>query len=381
MKQAFAFNTSFTTKLNPQAIDSYQEFFNSIGVPSASKLGVVFDIVHAFPMINGNGHGFTSDVLKKSAMSFLNSLIDINHDRNCVAGSIVKVDLIEDDVSPLTIRLVGVLDKQILQDWGVEDLIDEDWSMECLYNDYAYCIGSKIYKPQDVPEIDKQFAEIAEGQAIYDKIGNRVGLLLGGIDGVVNFNRCGLIIWGEGADRLAETHLQVAHKKNKEGDVMPFKIFETEADYNAAIASVKQEVENNFNQTIVASKDQEIADWKAKAEDFETKYNAEKERADSAENKLQEQVTAALIAERKQALANVKYPEDSIEKKVEWLGKASKEEFDEFIEEVKALYASASKQLEAKASAMGLQGFASINLTGEQTTNKNNKNEEINPLL
>ena len=51
--------------------------------------------------------------------------------------------------------------------------------MECLYNDYAYCIGSKIYKPQDVPEIDKQFAEIAEGQAIYDKIGNRVGLLLG----------------------------------------------------------------------------------------------------------------------------------------------------------------------------------------------------------
>lgn len=381
MKQAFAFNTSFTTKLNPQAIDNYQEFFNSIGVPSASKLGVVFDIVHAFPMINGNGHGFTSDVLKKSAMSFLNSLIDINHDRNCVVGSIVKVDLIEDDVSPLTIRLVGVLDKQILQDWGVEDLIDEDWSMECLYNDYAYCIGSKIYKPQDVPEIDKQFAEIAEGQAIYDKIGNRVGLLLGGIDGVVNFNRCGLIIWGEGADRLAETHLQVAHKKNKEGDVMPFKIFETEADYNAAIASVKQEVENNFNQTIVASKDQEIADWKAKAEDFETKYNAEKERADSAENKLQEQVTAALIAERKQALVNVKYPEDRIEKKVEWLGKASKEEFDEFIEEVKALYASASKQLEAKASAMGLQGFASINLTGEQTTNKNNKNEEINPLL
>ncbi|NLE04744.1 MAG: hypothetical protein GX638_08090, partial [Crenarchaeota archaeon] len=243
------------------------------------------------------------------------------------------------------------------------------------------CIGSKIYKPQDVPEIDKQFAEIAEGQAIYDKIGNRVGLLLGGIDGVVNFNRCGLIIWGEGADRLAETHLQVAHKKNKEGDVMPFKIFETEADYNAAIASVKQEMENNFNQTIVASKDQEIADWKAKAEDFETKYNAEKERADSAENKLQEQVTAALIAERKQALANVKYPEDRIEKKVEWLGKASKEEFDEFIEEVKALYASASKQLEAKASAMGLQGFASINLTGEQTTNENNKNEEINPLL
>ena len=126
MKQAFAFNTSFTTKLNPQAIDNYQEFFNSIGVPSTSKLGVVFDIVHAFPMINGNGHGFTSDVLKKSAMSFLNSLIDINHDRNCVAGSIVKVDLIEDDVSPLTIRLVGVLDKQILQDWGVEDLIDED---------------------------------------------------------------------------------------------------------------------------------------------------------------------------------------------------------------------------------------------------------------
>ena len=29
-----------------------------------------------------------------------------------------------------------------------------------------------------------------------------------------------------------------------------------------------------------------------------------KERADSAENKLQEQVTAALIAERKQALVN-----------------------------------------------------------------------------
>ena len=111
---AYAFNTSYTAKLNPIAIDNYTEFFASIGVPSGSKLGVVFDIVHAYPFMNGNGQGFTSDVLKNSAMSFLNSLIDINHNKEYIVGTIVKVDLIENDTSPLTVRLVGVLDKQLL---------------------------------------------------------------------------------------------------------------------------------------------------------------------------------------------------------------------------------------------------------------------------
>lgn len=379
--QAFAFNTSFTTKLNPQAIDNYQEFFESIGVPSSSKLGVVFDIVHAFPMINGNGHGFTSDVLKRSAMSFLNSLIDINHDRNYIVGSIVKVDLIENDISPLTVRLVGVLDKQILQDWGIEDLLDEDWSMECLYNEYLYSIGSKIFKPHEVPDIDKQFNDIADGKTVYDKVGNRIGLLLGGTDGTVDFNRCGLIIWGEGADRLAETHLQVANKKNnnnKEGEIMPFKQFETEADWNAAVASIKEEykTELKFDQL---QNDLQTANASLTTE--KERADTEKVRADNAEAKLTEQATATLITERKQVLASKNYPADRLEAKAEWLGKASKEEFDSFVEEVDVLFATANKQMEAKAEKLGFkEAFASINLTGKSTEDID-KDKNVNPLL
>jgi hypothetical protein len=378
---AYAFNTSFTAKLNPIAIDDYTEFFTSIGVPSASKLGCVFDIIHAYPMFNGNAHGFVSDVLKKSANSFLTSLIDINHDRSCVAGSIVKVDLIENDVSPLTVRLAAVLDKQILADWGIENLLDEDWSMECKYNNYLYSIGSRIYQPSELPDIDKQFKDISEGKPVYDKLGNRVCLLLGGSDETIDFNRCGLIIWGEGADPLAQTHYQVASKLNNkdekqtnnegsESNTMAFKEFLTEADYNAAISSIVEKTKNDYKnelkfdelstnlQTATATlltKDTEITDLSGKLKTAEASALSEKERADIAESKLQAQATAALIIERKQILASKQYPEDRITKKEEWLGKASKEDFDNFIEEVDALFATANKTLEAKASQLGVK--------------------------
>jgi hypothetical protein len=417
-KSAYAFNTSFTAKLNPVAIDDYTEFFTSIGVPSPSKLGVVFDIIHAYPMFNGNAHGFVADVLKKSASSFLTSLIDINHDRSCVAGSIVKVDLIENDVSPLTVRLAAVLDKQILADWGIENLLNEDWSMECRYNNYLYNIGSRIIQPSEVPDIDKQFKDIADGKPVYDKLGNRVCLLLGGSDETIDFNRCGLIIWGEGADPLAQTHLQVASKLNSQTNNdqtnnqnnkgsepnMAFKEFETEADYNAAIASIVEKVKSDYKtelkfdelsntlQTATATlttKDTEITELTNKLKTAEASALSEKERADVAEGKLQAQAAASLIAERKQVLASKQYPEDRIVKKEEWLGKASVEEFNSFVEEVDALFATATKTLEAKASQLGYkEALGSLfNLTaktseGEGTeTHTEQKTKEKNILL
>jgi hypothetical protein len=400
--QAFTFKTSYTTKLNPQAIDNYTEFLASIGIPSSSKLGCVFDIVHAYPMINGNGAGFTVDVLRNSAMSFLNSLIDINHDRNYIVGSIVKVDLIENDTSPLTVRLVGVLDKQILKDWGIEDLINDDWSMECLFNEYVYSIGGKIYKPEDIPDIDKKFNNIADGEPIFDQKGNRVNILLGGINGTVDFNRCGLIIWGQGADPLAETHLQVANLKNqkennnKGSENMPFKQFETEADWKAAEAEIKNnykvelkldELQTNLQnaQASLTEKDSKITELSSELETTKASLTEVTERANKAEGELEKQAQAKLVEDRKQVLASKNYELD--EEDNQFIATASQEDFDKFVKRIEKVQASTTKILEAKASQLGhkevKEVFASLNLTGKTSDNDDgyNKNESTNILL
>jgi hypothetical protein len=341
-------------------------------------------------MFNGNSHGFTSEVLKKSADTFLNSLIDINHDRNCVVGSIVKVDIIEDETSPLTIRLVGVLDKQLLKDWGIEDLLDEDWSMECRYNQYLYCIGNKIYNPSDLPEIDKQFVDISQGSPVYDKLGNRVCLLLGGTDEKIDFNRCGLIIWGEGADPLAQTHLQVANRLNnnqstKGDDKMPFIQYETEQQFNEAVAKIKEDYKKELkfdeinsqletanaslktaNDTL-ATKETEITELSGKLQTAEASVTSEKERADTAESKLTEIATAKLVDERKQVLASKNYEAD--EDDAQFIATASQEDFDKFVKRIEKVQSATAKNLEAKASQLGedaKQMFASLNLTGKQ---------------
>jgi hypothetical protein len=398
--KAYAFQTSYTAKLDSKAIDDYKEYFESINVPNGSKMGVVYDIVHAYPFINGNGAGFTSDVLKNSYLSFLNSLIDINHNMEYIVGTIVKAEIIEDGNSPLTIRLFGVLDKDILLQWGIEDLISEDWSMECKFSQYCYSIGNKIYQPSDVPEIDTHFNEIAEGQPIYDKVGNRVNILLGGTNGTVDFNRCGLIIWGQGADSLAETHLQVANdktKQNKKGSEinMAFKEFLTEADWNAAVASIKNDYKTELKfdqiqtdlqtaQASLVTKDTEITDLGGKLQTAEASAVSEKTRADVAEGKLTEIATAKLVEDRKTVLASKSYELD--EEDTQFIASASQEDFDKFVKRIEKVQASTAKTMEAKAEKLGIkEAFASLNLTGKTTEDEgngsDNKVEKPNILM
>lgn len=374
--QAYAFKTGYTTRLNSVAIDDYKEFFASIGVPSPSKLGVVFDIVHSYPMLNGNFHGFSADVLRNSYKTFINSPIDINHERGSICGTIVDAQLVENGNAPLTVRLVAVLYRDILKEWGIEDLMNEDWSMECLFSNVLYVVGGKVYKPEDVPEIDAQFNDLADGKPVFDNLGNRVGMLLGGSD-AVDFNGCGLIIWGSGADPLAETHLQVANNKNQEG--VNTELNYTEEQMNEAKAELQKQIDK-----LTADLESAQASLKEKDEalkNAEASLVAEKERADKAEAELKNQATAKLVDERKQVLASKNY--DVEEDDMSFLAEASQEDFDKFVKRIEKVQASTVKTLQAKAQEMGSQAFASLNLTGEgeQNSGTQTNEEHFNPLL
>jgi hypothetical protein len=333
-----SFKTSFTTALNTQAVDNYVEYFASMGVPSETKLGVVFDIVHAFPFINTNHHGFTSDVLRNSYSSFLGSLIDINHDKNYIVGSIVKAELIEEENKPLGIRLLAIMDKDILREWSIEDLTNEDWSMECKFANYLYAIGNKIVSPSEFPEIDERYNDIAEGQPVYDAIGNRVGLLMGGTD-KVNFHRCGLIITGRGADQLAETHLQVAHEKggNELDTFTQEQLDQKLSEQKELLASEYATKIDEAKSTTASEKDVE---WQTKYDELRASFDEMKSRAEVAEGTLGEIKAQELVAKRKQCLAEANYPDGMLEKKASFIASASDEEFEAFVGEFKELSAS-----------------------------------------
>lgn len=363
--KAFAFETTFITKLNQQETENYKQFFADRGIPNDSKMGVVLDLVHGFPFINDNFMGFLPETLDNSYLTILDSPVNINHNRDSIIGNIIKAELIKNEGKPVILRVCAVLYKDVLESWWIKDIADKGWSMECLYNDYAFAINGKVYKKEKYPEFMERLNDWKEGVPVYDSAGNRVSLILGGIDGTIEFNGCGFIDWGEPADKFANTLLQVANK-NKGDENMPKTYTQEELnnEINSAIASAKEEVSKDLNsklekaQADLQKKDTEINEMKTKYESVASENEALKNQLATANEKIAEYV----LKDRKSALASKGYPEDLLTKKEDFLKSATNDDFNNFVEEFEALAKILKPKQEVKASSINASGI--FNLTG-----------------
>jgi predicted metal-dependent hydrolase len=127
----------------------------------------------------------------------------------------------------------------------------------------------------------------------------------------------------------------------------------------------------------LTDKEKLIKETDEKLKTAEASLLIEKEAKEKAEGEIAKQAEAALISERKQVLTSINYPEDLVAKKADYLAKASKEDFESFVEEVKVLFASATKNIQAKAELAGYKEiFASLNLTGK--TSESNEGDDPN---
>lgn len=338
-------------------------------------MGVVFDLIHSFPYINDNQMGFLLEVLEKSYLTLLDNPVDLNHDRNIIIGNIVKVDLMKEENKPAVVRVAAVLYKDILENYWIKNLEDLGWSMSCYFNDYAFAINGKVYKKEKFPEFMERLNDWKEGIPVYDSTGNRVSLLLGGIDGEVEFNGCGLIEWGSPADKFANTLLQVAKKNGVDNMPKTYTEEEFKMEVKNAVASAKEEVKNEFESKLnqvkadLAAKEEEIANLKAENESFKTQLTA-----------ANEKISEYVVKDRKAVLASKGYPGDLIVQKEEFLKKATDEEFNNFITEFEAL-ANALKSTQTQNAVANTvsSGFGHmfINLTNDNSGDANQDTTNI----
>lgn len=375
--KAFAFETTFITKLNQQETENYKQFFADRGIPNDSKMGVVLDLVHGFPFINDNFMGFLPETLDNSYLTILDSPVNINHNRDSIIGNIIKAELIKNEGKPVILRVCAVLYKDVLESWWIKDIADKGWSMECLYNDYAFAINGKVYKKEKYPEFMERLNDWKEGVPVYDSAGNRVALILGGIDGTIEFNGCGFIDWGEPADKFANTLLQVANK-NKGDENMPKTYTQEELnnEINSAIASAKEEVSKDLNSKLEKAQ----ADFN----EMKTKYESVASENEALKNQLataNEKIVECVLKDRKSALASKGYPEDLLVKKEEFLKTATEEEFNSFIEEFEDLASKLKSQKCETATASANAGYFSfINLTSD-ANNDDNGSDDVNVCI
>jgi cell wall-associated NlpC family hydrolase len=395
------------------------------GIPSISKIGVGLTFARSLPYTNSNGLGITAKCIKNSLDTGRFSKFDFAHNQSEIMGTMISLKIYDDTEElipekPMRIFGLGALYRNRLNEYDIypDDLPNWGTSQEVLFEDFDFWHKGKIVLQENADSdwllhVD----EIVKGIPYYSD-NSRVCLIAGGIDDDAHVDFNGNALTMNPADKESGILLAVAEhrypifdlgitQKNekqtiKEGETMAFKTFETESEYNAAIASAvnsavtaaiataKQEAKTELQPTIdklqtdlqtaqasLAEKDTLITESTEKLKSAEASVVSEKTRADAAETKLQEQATAQLISERKQILASIGYPEDLVTKKVDYLGKASKEDFDGFVDEVKVLFASASKTLQAKAEQLGItkEAFASINLTGEDNSGSDTKDE------
>ena len=349
--------------------------------PSKTKGTLVMDVITSIPNANANGMGFTKETLKNSYQSMKSTPLDYEHEQHIILGHVIEPELIEDGDFTI-LRTASITWKDRLREWGIEDLSKLQFSMECLYNQYDFWVKSKgVIEKENAPvEWIEKLENWDYNEPVLDlETGERVILLLGGKNGIVEFNGIGVTC--NPADITAKTLYQAANKKTNEmeGEKMSFKIFETEADYNTAVATVKSEVEGSLNQ-VIASKDEEINSWKAKAEEFEGKYNEEKTRADAFDATIAEQAKAALLETRKQVLASKNYESDEDDNL--FIAEASQEDFDKFVKRIEKAQASVAKQFEAKAERLGFkEAYASLNLTAEDGEGEGEGEKSDKPKL
>jgi hypothetical protein len=386
------------------------------GIPSISKIGVGLTFARSLPYTNSNGLGITAKCIKNSLDTGRFSKFDFAHNQSDIMGTMISLKIYDDTEElipekPMRIFGLGALYRNRLNDYGIypDDLPNWGTSQEVLFKDFDFWYKGKVVLKEDADSdwllhVD----EIIKGIPYYSE-NSRVCIIAGGIDDDAHVDFNGNALTMNPADKEAGILLAVAEhrypifdlgviqkneKQIKEGEIMAFKTFETEADYNAAIASIIEKAKNDAKtelqpsidkltgdlQTANASlteKDGKITEINGELETAKASIASEKERADSAETKLSEIATAQLVSERKQVLASIGYPEDLVTKKADYIAKSSKEEFDSFVEEVKVLFASASKTLQAKAEQLGItkEAFASIGLTLDEQSNEQHQED------
>jgi hypothetical protein len=383
--KALAFKSSFMTSLNNDVTNDYKQFFSSLGIPNGSKAGCVVDACRSLPFINDNWMAFTEKVLENSYQSFVNSFIDLEHDESVILGNIVKAELIKAEGQPTIVRVCAAMWKDIMDNWGIEDLMSEQWSMEAKTNTYAFIVNGNIVEWNKAPQKWRDSVHCwYEGVPVYDDFGHRVGLLLGGIDGTVDFSGLALLSWKNPADSLTKTNLMVASKITQEGGNM---VNFTQEQLNEAVKVAKaekdteyapklQELDSKLQQAnaSITEKDAKIKELETKLAEAELKIQAESNRAAIAEAEIAKRDTEKRFEERKTILASKNYPADLLEDEKEFIASASQEDFDKFVAKFEKL--TAAMNVAKAASVNNIQDPFSVNLTKDS-----NSGEKFNPFL
>jgi len=383
IKEQYAFKTTYDIKLDLKEIKNYKALFEQHHAPSKSKAAVVADVITSIPNTNSNGMGFTAKTLQNSYQTMKTVPIDYEHDQSFILGNVIEPFLVEEN-SYTILRVAGVMWKKPLRYLGIDDLTQPKWSMECYYNDYAFYTQSKgiIEKEQAPIEWVEKLEYWDYGEPVIDQEnGERVILLLGGSDGVVEFS--GLAVTWNPADKTTQTLYQAASNKNKKGSEFKLDEKELQKKIDEAIASVKADYDKKLEEfkASIVEKDNLIKDYEEKLKAAEANVLAEKERADKAESELQKIAIAKLVDDRKQILASKNYTEFD-EEDEKFLAEASEEDFNAFVKRIeKIANATVSKvktEFEAKAFEFGLnkEVIASLKLADDEN-NDQSTNDKI----
>jgi hypothetical protein len=363
----FKSSVTYNTELSFQDLDEYTALFAKSKAPSKRKGAVVMNVIASIPNTNTNGMGFTAEVLRNSYQSMLDCPLDYEHEQHIILGHVKDSKIVDED-GLATLRTAAITYKKRLADWNVENLTDMRYSMECIPDDYAFWIKSKgIIEKGNAPSEWKENLNDWDINPIYDTETNeRVILLLGGSSGTVEF--IGIGITDHPADKTANTLLQVANDKNKEGQTEM-----TEQEMQAKIEAVAKEKDDIIaklngditNMTATASeKDVKIQEFEAKASEFETQVGEITQKLEASNSKLKEFV----VASRKQVLASKNVPADLIEKKAEFIASATDEQFGEYVAEVEVFASAFGKEVTASDKNKDLNVIP--NLTGDKDKNK-----------
>lgn len=373
------------TSLNSQVTEEYKQFFSDLGIPNGSKAGCVVDACRSLPFINDNFMAFTEEVLQNSYQSFLNSFIDLEHDESVILGNIVKSELVKNEGQPTVIRVCATMWKDIMNNWYINDLMSEQWSMEAKAKTYAFIVNGNIVEWNNAPQKWKESVKCwYEGTPVYDDFGNRIGLLLGGVNGTVDFSGLALLSYKSPADPLSKTNLMVACK-NKEGEEM---VNYTQEQLNEAVKVAKAEKETEFTPKFteletkvqsfnasIAEKETKITELEANLAEAELKIKAEASRADIAEAEVAKRDGEKRFEDRKVVLASKNYPSELIDEEKEFIASANDEDFNKFIDKFEKLATAMKAPMQANAS--NNQDSLSINLTKGNSGSPDN----FNPFL
>lgn len=381
-------------EVDDATIEEIKSFLYENGVPSISKIGVGFSYLRSLPYCNGNGHALTAKCIKNSMDSIRFSQFDFNHNPDDIIGSVIGCKIFNDTdelvpKTPMRLLGMGVLYRHRLRDHCIEpqDLINYATSFEIGFRDFDFWYKGQIVMREDAPsEWLLKLDDLVQGIPYYWE-GERVCLILGGVDddATVDFN-ANTLLTVEPGDNESGILVAVARKLNGVFDIEEggLEMTYTQEQLDEKVALAKKEAEASFSAKAAEYDEKvnelttKVAEMESKISELETALAAEKERADSAESKVLAMETEKLVNERKSALASKGYPEELIEQKLDFMAKASPEEFDGFVAEFEAIASHFQTTKTATASAAEEVKTVVANLT---VGSGSNNEEDFNPIL